>query len=84
MTLPDWSAITAGVLAFLSSIFWLGRQHQRINKHDESLGTVDEAIVALNAKMDDHTKTSAEQWAQVQRALGRLEGHLGTRPDTGD
>ena len=81
---PDWGAIVAAVIAFLTGSSWLGRLQQRVNGHDEQLATHkeenDAAFLALNSKMEQHTQTSAEQWAKVNRALGRLEGHFGTRP----
>ena len=80
MQLPEWSTVVAAVVAFFTGATWLGRLNQRVNKTEQEIEhnqTVnDAAFIALNTKMDEHTKTSAEQWGQVQRALGRIEGKL--------
>ncbi len=79
MNIPDWSTVVAGIAAFLTGATWLGRQQQRINGHSVAITENKEAWKALDEKMDTHTKASAEQWAKVQRSLGRIEGMIGSR-----
>lgn len=85
MTFPDWTTIAAAIGALFTGSIWLGRQQQRLNHHDVQIEDLDakvsRGLTALHSKMDTHTNTSADQWAQVQRALGRLEGKLGTKPN---
>ena len=81
MQIPDWSTALAALAAFFTGTLWLGRQQQRLNEHDTALKENADGIDVLTAKMDEHTKTSADQWAQVQRALGRIEGHIGSKKD---
>lgn len=80
MTFPDWGATLTAAVAFIAGLIGFGRLQQRVNHHDAEFATVTESMVTLETKMDKHTETSAEQWGQVQRALGRLEGHFGTTP----
>lgn len=80
MQIPDWSTVVAAVIAFFTGATWLGRQHQRLNAHDVEFKDVKAGMETLNTKMGEHTTQSANQYAQIQRALGRLEGHFGTNP----
>jgi len=79
MTFPDWSSIAAGMVAFITGATWIGRQQQRINGHGVAITENKEAWKTLDEKMDAHIQSSTEQWAKVQRSLGRIEGKIGSK-----
>ena len=81
MHLPDWSALAAAIVTFFTGATFVGRLYQRINGHGIAISENKEAWKALDDKMDAHTKQSADQYAQIQRSLGILEGHFGTKPE---
>jgi len=73
------SAIAAAltfILAAIAGLVGFGRLQQRVNGQDHELELIDTRLTSFDKKMDAHTKTSAEQWAQVQRSLGRIEGAI--------